>query len=90
MEDAGAPIPARPAPQSWGTKALKTLAACTVAGFPLLLAFGLGVLVWIYGVVAAILLALAGLRKDSDKTRSVVALALALTMVLLAYLNGRR
>jgi formate-dependent nitrite reductase membrane component NrfD len=62
---------------SYGTRALKTFLLCFVLGLPLLLAFGLGVLVILYGLLAGTALALMGLVRDEEKSRSVIMLLIA-------------
>ena len=78
-----APNPATPRhPSPWGTRALKTLVTCTLLGFPALLAFGLGVLIWAYGAVATTLLAVRGLLQDQHKGRAALALVLVVTLLV--------
>ncbi len=80
------PEPRHPSP--WGTRALKTLVTCTLLGFPALLAFGLGVLIWAYGAVATTLLAVRGLVQDQHKGRAALALVLVVTLLVAGWLNG--
>jgi ABC-type multidrug transport system permease subunit len=66
-------------PASYGTRALHTFFFCFVLGLPLLLAFGLGVLVILYGLMMGTGLALYGLAKDEQKAASVVMLLITAT-----------
>lgn len=60
----------------FGSRALSTIAMCGVLGFPLLLAFGLGVLMWMYGLLAGLVLGIQGLRCDEHRGRAWLALAM--------------
>jgi hypothetical protein len=60
----------------WGSQALSSMGICLVCGIPLLLAFGLGMFVLIYGWLAGLACGLIGLARDRKKGRALVALAI--------------
>lgn len=72
---ADAPAPGPP-PRPYGVQALRLIGVCFLLGLPLLLAFGLGVLVWAYGLIGGAVLAGIGLWRDPRKLPALLALAL--------------
>ena len=78
-----------PGPARWGTQALKTMGLCALLGFPALLAFGLGVVIWAYGLVVGTVCGCIGLIKDQDRTRAALALGLVVLVITAGYLNGQ-
>ena len=83
-------MPPAPHPSKHGTAALRSLAVCGALGFPLLFAFGLGVVVWACGLVSAAGSGVAGLMFDRDRTRASIALGLVAAIVLGLWRNGAR
>jgi hypothetical protein len=77
-----------PHPSPLGTAALSSLVVCGVLGLPLLLAFGLGLIVWAIGLLSALAYGLAGLYFDRAKARAVIALALVFAVCYGGWWNG--
>lgn len=65
----------------WGTQGLRTFFIFGALGFPLLIAFGLGVLMWIYAVGSALVCGVVGLVRDRERGRAAASLLLALLVI---------
>lgn len=74
------PKPAPPVDDWWGTTAIRTFLTMGVFGMPLLIAFGLGVVLWAWGYLCLGVCGLIGLVRDRAKGRATIAVTLWLVL----------
>lgn len=85
--DAEAKPPAPP-DDWWGTTAIRTFFTMGVVGLPLLIAFGLGVVLWAWGYLCLGVCGLIGLARDRNKGKATIAVTLWLILMAGMVANG--